>query len=170
MKIGLLSDTHGFLDPAVFKHFAECDEIWHAGDIGDFSVYEELKKYKPLRGVFGNIDGTRIRNEFPEIQKFEVEGVRIFMIHIGGYPGSYAKNIKEKLIRYKPHLFISGHSHILKVQRDPKINNMLHINPGAAGKYGFHVVRTLVRFDINNGKISNLEVIELGPRTGDSSV
>lgn len=162
-KIGLLSDTHSFLDEAVFTHFAACDEIWHVGDFGDSDVADRLAAFKPLRGVYGNIDGQDIRLRFPEDLRFTCEEVDVFMTHIGGYPGKYAPRIKGELMRNPPKLFITGHSHILKVIFDPKIQ-CLHLNPGAAGKHGWHKVRTLMRFDINKDKIENLEVIELKDR------
>ncbi|WP_312790916.1 metallophosphoesterase family protein [Sphingobacterium sp.] len=161
-KIGLLSDTHSYLDDAVFTYFANCDEIWHAGDFGD-SVADKLEAFKPLRGVYGNIDNQAIRLQFPEDLRFTCEDVEVFMTHIGGYPGKYAPRIKAELLKNPPKLFITGHSHILKVIFDPKIQ-CLHLNPGAAGKHGWHKVRTLMRFDINGDKIENLEVIELKGR------
>ena len=161
-KIGLLSDTHSFLDEAVFKYFDACDEIWHAGDFGA-GVAEPLAAFKPLRGVYGNIDGKEIRQEYPEHLRFMCEQVDVWMTHIGGYPGKYTPQVKPEIFTNPPKLFITGHSHILKVLFDPKIQ-CLHINPGAAGKSGWHKVRTLVRFDISEEKILNLEVIELGKR------
>jgi len=161
-KIGLLSDTHSFLDEAVFKYFDACDEIWHAGDFGA-GVAEPLAAFKPLRGVYGNIDGKDIRQEYPEHLRFMCEQVDVWMTHIGGYPGKYTPQVKPEIYTNPPKLFITGHSHILKVLFDPKIQ-CLHINPGAAGKSGWHKVRTLVRFDISEEKILNLEVIELGKR------
>jgi putative phosphoesterase len=161
-KIGLLSDTHGYLDDAVFKYFDECDEIWHAGDFG-IGVAEQLAKFKPLRGVYGNIDDKDIRAEFPEHLKFDCEQVPVWMTHIGGYPGHYAPSVKKEIYTKSPKLFISGHSHILKVVFDPKIQ-CLHINPGAAGKNGWHKVRTLIRFCISEEKIHTLDAIELGNR------
>ncbi|HLG34695.1 MAG TPA: metallophosphoesterase family protein [Bacteroidia bacterium] len=162
-KIGLLSDTHGFLDERFFELFSSCDEVWHAGDIGDIAVSDVLEKFKPLRTVYGNVDGTKIRAAFPEENIFLCEQVKVFLIHIGGYPGNYFPGIKEKLTVHKPGLFICGHSHILKVIRDEKFN-LLHINPGAAGMYGMHKIRTAIRFEIDGKKIQNLEVIELGER------
>jgi len=161
-KIGLLSDTHGFLDDAVFKHFDECDEIWHAGDFGS-DVAERLAAFKPLKGVYGNIDGKEIRAEYPEHLRFNCEKVDVWMTHIGGYPGKYAPNIKREIYTKPPMLFITGHSHILKVMFDPKIN-CLHINPGAAGNSGWHKVKTLIRFCISDEKIHTLEAIEIGNR------
>jgi putative phosphoesterase len=161
-KIGLLSDTHGFLDDAVFKHFGDCDEIWHAGDFGA-GVADKLAAFKPLKGVYGNIDDKEIRSEFPEHLRFNCEQVDVWMTHIGGYPGKYTPQVKPEIYTNPPKLFITGHSHILKVIFDPKIN-CLHINPGAAGRSGWHKVRTLIRFSISDEKIINLEVIELGNR------
>lgn len=162
-KIGLLSDTHGFLDDVVFRHFESCDEVWHAGDFGDLKIIDALSEFKPFRGVWGNIDDQYIRAACPENQRFVCEKVDVWMTHIGGYPGRYSPAVKQGIMTNPPKLFISGHSHILKVQYDPKYG-LLHINPGAAGKYGWHKVRTLVRFDIDQEKILNLEVIELGQR------
>ena len=161
-KIGLLSDTHGYLDEAVFKHFDDCDEIWHAGDFGP-DVAERLAEFKPLKGVYGNIDDKIIRQQFPEHLRFKCEQVDVWMTHIGGYPGKYAPGIREEIYNKPPKLFITGHSHILKVMFDPKIQ-CLHINPGAAGKSGWHKVKTLIRFCISDEKIHTLEAIELGNR------
>ncbi len=163
MRIGLLSDTHGFLDPKVLKHFAEVDEIWHAGDIGLIGLTDKLAQFKPVRAVYGNIDDALVRRQFPEDNFFEVAGLRVFMTHIGGYPGRYPARIKAQLQRFQPGLFICGHSHIIKVMPDPQ-HHLLHINPGAAGNHGFHLVKTIVRFNITAGKIHDLQVIELGPR------
>jgi len=163
MKIGLLSDTHSYLDDAVFKHFDACDEVWHAGDFGDIAVFEQLHAFKPFRGVYGNIDQKDIRTVCPEHLRFSCEGVDVWMTHIGGYPGKYSPQVKHEIFTNPPKLFICGHSHILKVQYDPKLS-LLHLNPGAAGKYGWHTVRTLMRFDLDQGKIENLEVIELSGR------
>lgn len=161
--IGLLSDTHGYLDEAVFTHFADCDEIWHAGDVGTIAQADTLAAFKPLRGVYGNIDGQDVRIVYPEHQFFEVEGVNVWMTHIGGYPGRYPAKIKETLLHFKPDLFICGHSHILKVMYDQKFK-LLHLNPGAAGKHGWHKVRTLLKFTISDKKIANLVVIEIGEK------
>lgn len=161
-KIGLLSDTHGYLDDAVFKYFDECDEIWHAGDFGP-DVAAPLAAFKPLRGVYGNIDGKEIRAGFPEHLRFKCEAVDVWMTHIGGYPNHYAQQVKPEIYTKPPQLFISGHSHILKVIYDEKIK-CLHINPGAAGKHGWHKVRTLIRFCISEEKIHTLAAIELGNR------
>ena len=160
-RIGLISDTHSYLDDAVFKHFDACDEIWHAGDFGNIALANQLAAFKPLKGVYGNIDGHDIRAIYPEHLKFTCEKVNVWMTHIGGYPGKYNPKIREELTRYPPDLFIAGHSHILKVIYDKKIK-CLHLNPGAAGKEGWHQVRTLLRFSISEEKIHTLEVIELG--------
>jgi putative phosphoesterase len=164
MRIGLISDTHGYLDPKVEKYFKECDEIWHLGDIGNIDVIKQLTKIKPVRGVYGNIDGQDIRNIFPEELKFKCEEVKVWLVHIGGYPNRYSKHIKKRIEFNSPDLFITGHSHILKVIYDKKLK-LLHINPGAAGKSGFHQVKTIVRFTIDKKEIKDLEVIELGPKT-----
>lgn len=164
MKIGLLSDTHGYLDEKIFTHFAQCDEVWHAGDIGNMEVVEKLVNFKPFRAVYGNIDGQEIRSLCPEHLKFTCEGFKIWMTHIGGYPPRYNPRVLEGLKKATPDIFICGHSHILKIMTDPKRKNMLYINPGAAGRYGFHKVKTLVRFDLLEKKISNMQVIELGRR------
>lgn len=161
-RIGLLSDTHGFLDQAVFTHFSACDEIWHAGDFGA-GVAEPLKQFKTLRGVYGNIDGQDIRTVFPENLSFQCEGVKILMRHIGGYPPRYNPETRKLLALHQPKLFISGHSHILKVMFDKELD-CLHMNPGAAGKQGWHKVRTLIRFVIDGSDIRDCEVIELGSR------
>ena len=163
-KIGLLSDTHSFLDENILKHFQNCNEIWHSGDFGDVEVSDRLVAFKNLRGVYGNIDGTTIRSIHPLDQFFECDGVKVFITHIGGYPGNYYPEAEKKIQSLKPDLFICGHSHILKVMPDKK-NNLLHMNPGAAGKHGFHKIRTILRFDIDHGKISGLEVVELGLRS-----
>lgn len=162
-KIGLLSDTHNYLDQAVFKYFETCDEIWHAGDFGSIEIVDTLTAFKPFRGVYGNIDGKDVRLACPEHLRFTCDAVEVWMTHIGGYPGKYARQVKEEIVTNPPKLFICGHSHILKVQYDPKLN-LLHLNPGAAGKQGWQTVRTLMRFDINGAKIENLEVIELAGR------
>jgi putative phosphoesterase len=165
LKIGLLSDTHGFLDPAIYKHFKDCDEIWHAGDIGTIELYDELSKFKPIRAVYGNIDGQLIRSAMPEHLYFEVEGIKVYITHIGGYPGRYNLDVKSFLKSNPTDLFICGHSHILKVIYDQSLK-LLHINPGAAGNHGFHQVKTLIRFEILEGKPQNLEVIEIAKRVG----
>ncbi len=159
-RIGLISDTHGYLDDAVFKHFADCDEIWHAGDFGSIELIDRLAAFKPLRGVYGNIDGPEIRQRFPEELRFKCEELDVWMIHIGGYPDRYSPAVKRTIYTKPPGLFISGHSHILKVIFDKKIQ-CLHLNPGAAGKQGWHKVKTLMKFCVSIEKIHNLEVIEL---------
>ncbi|KAA6340425.1 hypothetical protein EZS27_011705 [termite gut metagenome] len=159
-KIGLLSDTHGYWDERYLLYFKDCDEIWHAGDIGSTDLAQKFSNFRPFRAVYGNIDGQDIRSVFPQINRFTVEGADIVMKHIGGYPGKYDASIRESLFIHPPKLFISGHSHILKVKFD-KTLNLLHINPGAAGISGFHNVRTLVRFGIDGGEFKDLEVIEL---------
>ena len=159
-RIGLLSDTHAWWDDRYLTHFEQCNEIWHAGDIGSVEVAEKLAAFRPLRAVYGNVDGHELRQMFPEVLRFEIEGAEVLMKHIGGYPGKYDPSIRAALLMNPPKLFISGHSHILKVKYDDRLS-LLHINPGAAGVYGFHKVRTLVRFEINEGKFQNLEVIEL---------
>ena len=158
-KIGLLSDTHGWLNPAVFEFFKDCDEIWHVGDIGSTDVADSLSAFKPLRAVYGNIDDQRIRLMFPKINIFTIENVKVMMTHIGGYPGRYEPGIKELIIKEKPNIFISGHSHILKVMNDHDLH-LLHINPGAAGNSGFHKVITMVRFQIDGSEIKNMELYE----------
>lgn len=158
----MLSDTHGFLDDAVYKYFDTCDEIWHAGDFGP-GVAEPLAQFKPLRGVYGNIDEGPLRAQFPEHLRFNCEAVDVWMTHIGGYPDRYAKQVKPEIYTKPPKLFICGHSHILKVIYDKKIQ-CLHVNPGAAGKYGWHKVRTLIRFCISEEKIHTLDAVELGNR------
>ena len=160
-RIGLLSDTHSYLDDRILEYLSECDEIWHAGDIGNVETAQKLTGTKPLRAVCGNIDGTELRHDFPERQSFCCEGVRVLIIHIGGYPGHYTPEARKEIISSNPKLFISGHSHILKVIYDPKYQ-LLHINPGAAGIQGFHQIRTLIRFTIDKELIKDLEVIELG--------
>ena len=159
-KIGLLSDTHSHLDEAIFKHFGQCDEIWHAGDFGNIHLADELAAFKPLKGVFGNIDGAELRGVYPETAVFQCEELKVVMRHIGGYPGRYASGLKKLLQAERPGLFISGHSHILRVIYDKELG-LLHINPGAAGKEGFHKMRTITRFSVSGTRIHDLEVIEL---------
>lgn len=159
-KIGLLSDTHGYWDEKYLKYFESCDEIWHAGDIGSLEVAEKLAAFRPFRAVYGNIDGQEIRLMYSQTLRFTVDGAEVLMKHIGGYPGNYDPSIRGNILVHPPKLFVSGHSHILKVMYD-KTLGVLHINPGAAGKYGFHQVRTMVRFAIDNGMFKDLEVIEL---------
>ena len=163
MKILLLSDTHSYLDEAILKYVKLADEVWHVGDIGEITVTDTIKKIKPLRAVYGNIDGSEARAEFPLDNRFVVNGLDVWMTHIGGYPNKYNPRIKEIIKENPPKLFISGHSHILKIQYDQKLQ-LLHMNPGAAGKHGFHQIRTMLRFEIVKGEITNLEVIELGKR------
>lgn len=173
-RIGIISDTHGWLDPQVLSHFKGCDEIWHAGDFGNIVIAEQLagnfiSTSNPLlpnsniKAVYGNIDGQDVRTVFPEKLLFNCEDVKVFMTHIGGYPGRYAPGIKNDIVTQKPNLFISGHSHILKVIYDDKLN-CLHINPGAAGKQGWHLVRTIIRLVIDGKNMKDCEVIELGKR------
>lgn len=162
-RIGLISDTHSYLDPVVFEHFKNCDEIWHAGDFGSAGIAEELNAFKALRGVYGNIDGFDITSIYPQQLVFMCEGVKVMMRHIGGYPPKYNPETKKEFLIHKPQLFISGHSHILKVMYDEKLS-CLHMNPGAAGKHGWHKMRTLIRFAINGKNIQDCEVIELGSR------
>ena len=163
-KIGLLSDTHGFFDERLKEHFKDCDEVWHAGDWGD-GVAEKLESnFKIVRGVYGNIDGQFIRSKYPEDLFFEVDGLKVYITHIGGYPPKYAPKVKETIDAYQPGLFICGHSHILKVMPDPQRKGLLHINSGAAGVSGFHIFRTAVRFEVEKGTIKNLQVIQLGKR------
>ena len=163
MKIGLISDTHGYIDDQILSALKGSDEIWHAGDVGEWSVIERLEEIATVRGVYGNIDSSEVRNRFPEDNVFEVDGLRVTMTHIGGYPGKYSKHARELISHSRPNVFICGHSHILKVMPDQK-NNLLHMNPGAAGRAGFHVMRTLIRFEIHDGRPCNLEAIELGKR------
>ena len=162
-KILLLSDTHSHIDDAILKYVNQADEVWHAGDIGDLKVTDTLKKIKPLRAVYGNIDDAQARLEFPLHNRFMCEEVSVWITHIGGYPGKYAPKIRAEINQNPPDLFISGHSHILKVMYDQKIK-CLHLNPGAAGKEGWHKVRTLLRFCISEKKIHTLDAIELGNR------
>ncbi len=164
MKIGLISDTHGYLDDKVFQYFQEVDEIWHAGDIGTEEVLNKLQAFKPTIAVWGNIDGGKLRVECKEGEIFEREGVRVLITHIAGKPPKYNKEVLAHIKKYTPNLVVCGHSHILKVMPD-KANDLLFMNPGAAGRHGFHKVRTLLRFDLENGEIKNLEVVELGPRS-----
>ena len=159
-KILLLSDTHSYIDERMLYYVSQADEVWHAGDIGNLDVINQIQKLKPIRAVYGNIDGQEIRKIFPEINEFFCEQVKVLITHIAGYPKKYAKGIKDKLRQSKPKVFISGHSHILKVMLDEELQ-ILHINPGAAGKSGFHKIRTMIRFEVENADIKNMEVIEL---------
>ena len=162
-KILLLSDTHGYIENDILKYVKEADEVWHAGDIGDIAVTDAIKRLKPIRGVYGNIDNTIIRSEFPEHNRFRCEEVDVWITHIGGYPKAYDVRIRETIKKNPPKLFVCGHSHILKVMPDKQLG-LLHMNPGAAGKHGFHKVRTMLRFTIDGPKIDNLEVIEFSKR------
>ncbi|UYZ59567.1 metallophosphoesterase family protein [Hymenobacter latericus] len=163
MQIGLLSDTHSYLDDRILHHLQGCDEIWHAGDVGHEKVLDELQAVAPLRAVFGNIDDRSIRLRCPEHHIFEVNGLKVLITHIGGYPGRYAPPARPLLQHERPGLFICGHSHILRVMPDRQLG-LLHLNPGAAGKHGFHKVRTLLKFRVENGKVEQLQAVELGPR------
>ena len=163
-KILLLSDTHSYIDDQILKFVKQADEVWHAGDIGSIDVTDTIQKLKPLRAVYGNIDGKDMRAEFPLDSIFEVEKTKVWMTHIGGYPNKYHQRVREDLKKIKPSIFICGHSHILKVQYDKKLN-ILHLNPGAAGKYGFHAVRTMLRFELDKGEIKKLEIIELAKKS-----
>lgn len=162
-KIGLLSDTHGEICTWAEKYFESCDEIWHAGDVGNLTVIQHLQQLKPLRGVYGNIDGNEIKQYFEKEIFFEIEGLKVFITHIGALPPNYNINLKTKLEILKPNLFICGHSHILRILPD-KLHKLLYMNPGACGSHGFHVIKTAIRFEIENAKIQNVEVIELGKR------
>lgn len=160
-RIGILSDTHGYWDERYLEYFAECDEIWHAGDIGSYDLIRRLEEFRPVKAVCGNCDGGDTRKTCPETLEWECENTRVMMTHIGGYPGKYAPGIRKILAEKRPQLFIAGHSHILKVMFDKQMN-LLYINPGAAGMMGWHKVRTLLRITLSQGSFSNLEVIELG--------
>lgn len=162
-KIGLIADTHGYLDPAVLEHFSDRDEIWHAGDFGDPAIADSLAELAPLRGVYGNIDGQEIRARFPLHERFDLEGVSVWMTHIGGMPGRYCIPIRKEITSNPPDLFVCGHSHILKIEREPDLKKMIYLNPGAAGRAGFHQVRTIALFELDNGSITNMKVVELGP-------
>jgi hypothetical protein len=163
-KILLLSDTHGYIDNQILKFVKQADEVWHAGDIGNLKVTDAIKKLKPLRAVFGNIDDNDARSEFPLDARFIIEDVAVWITHIGGYPYKYKPRVLKELTKNPPKIFIAGHSHILKVQYDKKLN-LLHLNPGAAGKHGFHKIRTMLRFELQNAEIKNLEIIELAKRS-----
>lgn len=162
-RIGILSDTHGYWDERYLEYFAECDEIWHAGDIGSYDLIRRLEEFRPVKAVCGNCDGGDTRKTYPEVLEWECENTRVMMAHIGGYPGKYAPGIRKILAEKRPQLFIAGHSHILKVMFDKQMN-LLYINPGAAGIMGWHKVRTLIRVTLSQGNFSNLEVIELGDK------
>jgi putative phosphoesterase len=163
-NILLLSDTHGYIDEQILKYVKQADEVWHAGDIGDIVVTDTIAKLRPVRAVYGNIDGTEARVQFPLDAKFSIEKINVWMTHIGGYPKRYEKRVREQLAKNPPKIFISGHSHILKIIYDNKYN-LLHLNPGAAGKSGFHKVRTMLRFSIDGSEIKNMQIIELEKRT-----
>ena len=158
-KILLLSDTHGYIDDKILSYCKLADEVWHAGDIGSIEVVDKIKQLKPFKGVYGNIDNNLIRNKFPIDQRFSCENIKVWITHIGGYPSRYSKRISDRLKSEKVDLFICGHSHILRVMNDKK-HDLLHINPGAIGKHGFHNKRTMVRFEIDRKRIENLEIIE----------
>ncbi len=164
LRIGLLSDTHGFLDKKIFDVFSDVDEIWHAGDLGTLALCDELKRFKPFYAVYGNIDDKNIRLDYPLNLVMHREGLKVLITHIGGYPGNYEPKARRKIEEENPDIFICGHSHILKVMRDEKYGNMLVMNPGAAGVQGFHKVKTVLRFTLQHSKIDNLEVVELGKR------
>jgi putative phosphoesterase len=163
MLIGLLSDTHSYLDARIVHHLQDCDEIWHAGDIGDEAIIDQLAEVAPLRAVYGNIDDRTVRLRCPETLVFDANGLKVLITHIGGYPGRYAPPVRPLLQRERPGLFICGHSHILRVMPDPKLQ-LLHLNPGAAGRHGFHKVRTMLRFRIEGGRVQDMQAVELGPR------
>lgn len=164
MKIGLLSDTHSYLDDQILRLLSDRDEIWHAGDFGTLQVSDSLNEIAPLRGVYGNIDGADIRQVHPKVLRFDANGLDVMMTHIGGYPGKYHPDVRQTIKENPPQLYITGHSHILKIMTDKSVNNLLHINPGAAGKHGFHKIRTMVRFAIEDAQVRDLQVIELGKR------
>ena len=163
MRIALISDTHGLIPEDVFPYLEECDEVWHAGDIGKVEMFDQLKDQYPLIEVWGNIDNAEIRNQSNEWVLIEREGIKALIIHIGGYPGRYSRKAQELILDHQPDLFISGHSHILKIMRDPH-SKMLHMNPGACGYKGFHHFRTMIRFSITDGKIHDVQAIEIGKR------
>jgi len=163
MKIGLISDTHGWIHPRIFDFFENCDEIWHAGDIGNIETADKLNSFRPLRAVYGNIDDAKVRQVYGKYLRFTVEDMKVFITHIGGVPGRYEQEIRRELSENHPALFICGHSHSALVKYDHK-HNLLHINPGAAGYIGFHKIMTAIRFNIENKKITDLELIELGER------
>ncbi len=164
LRIGLLSDTHGFFDERISEYLGDCHELWHAGDIGDEEVIRKLSRIAPVVAVHGNIDGSTIRARYPGHQRLNREGTDIWMTHIGGYPGHYDSRVKPGIFEDPPDIFISGHSHILKIMHDPALG-LLHMNPGSAGRSGLHHVRTLIRFEVDQGHIGPVDVIELGPRS-----
>ncbi len=159
-KVGILSDTHGYFNPVLFEFFKDCDEIWHAGDWGDIETFNKLKAFKPLKTVWGNIDGRELRVEMPEINRFEVEGLSVCILHIGGYPDKYSPQFKKEIAKAKPDIMVCGHSHILKVMKDKKLD-IMHFNPGAAGIKGFHQVCTALRLKIEGKRMYDLEVWEV---------
>ncbi|MBP6183615.1 MAG: metallophosphoesterase family protein [Saprospiraceae bacterium] len=163
IRIGLLSDTHGYMGAEIIEIAKTCNEIWHAGDIGNMQVIQDLENIAPVRAVYGNIDGGQLRRQYPENAFFTIEQTTVLMTHIGGYPGRYNSRIKSEILNFKPDLVICGHSHILKVMRDQKMKH-LHMNPGAAGNHGFHVMRTMLTFSIHQGKILELSAVEFGKR------
>lgn len=162
-NILLISDTHGYLDNKLFKYIEKADEVWHAGDIGNISLCDSIAESKPVKAVYGNIDGTDVRGVYPENLIFNCENVKVLITHIGGYPGKYPTRIKNLITEHQPKMFICGHSHILKVMYD-KTNELLHLNPGACGSHGFHKIKTALRFEIEDDQIKNLAIIELGSR------
>lgn len=164
MKVGIISDTHGYLDPQVCEHFADCDQIWHAGDFGKHEVIDGLRDVSELLGVYGNIDDGMVRNEFPEHLRIDCEGVRVLMIHIAGRPSRFNKTVRELLDEERPHILLCGHSHILQAERDESRGGILCLNPGAAGHEGFHITRTIMVGEFEKGQVTKMDVIELGPR------
>jgi putative phosphoesterase len=162
-QIGLISDTHGYTDERIVHHLSDCDEIWHAGDIGNPGIMDEFEQMAKVRAVYGNIDGADVRKVYPKVQTFELEGFRVMITHIAGRPGRYPAEVNAAIAQYQPHIFVCGHSHICLVNRDLK-SRLLHLNPGAAGRHGFHKTRTMLKFSLSNGHIQNLRVIELGNR------
>lgn len=162
-KILLISDTHSYIPESFFKYLKNADELWHAGDVGNVELIDELKKLIPLRGVYGNIDGDVVRKEFPEYKAMIVQGVKVLMLHIGGKPYRYSPRMRELMKHYNPEVVVCGHSHILRIEYDKK-NKVLYLNPGALGRNGFHKVKTFLRFTLHEGKVSNMEVVELEPR------
>jgi putative phosphoesterase len=164
VKIGLLSDTHSYLDEQIFNYFKDVDEIWHAGDIGNMDLYDRLNAFKPTVAVYGNIDGGIVRT-LPEYTVFEREGFKILILHIGGQPNKYNAQSKKLIQLHQPNIFVCGHSHMVRVVSDELFKGLLHLNPGACGREGFHTMRTLLRFELTNGQIKNMQLIELGPRS-----
>ena len=164
MEIGIISDTHGYLDPRIFKLFENCDQIWHAGDFGSLEIAEQLEEFKPLRAVHGNIDDSSIRDQYPEDLRFQCEGVDVWITHIAGRPGRYDKRVSSVLKRTPPQLLVCGHSHILHVETDQRHGGLQYLNPGAAGHHGFHTICTLLKCEISDGKVKRIRFIELGPR------